>query len=498
MAKETREPAIAGETLPAVALRHALASLRDILAITDDRLRIVYVSPSVREVLGYADHEVIGLTLFDVVHPEDHAVLAALIEERFASRAGGTIMHRTLHADGGVRYLETMIHVVEQDGRLEGAAFIARDVTRRVHEEQRLARELAFRQALVELTNDLLAAVDARFFRHALERSVELVPDAQAGSLLLRRDDGLFAFEAAVGFDMAVLAGVSLSTTDLHRRHPPQVERVHIGSANRNLAPATVDRLERANRRGPIRIALSVPLVVDGSVHGYLNLDNFERADAFDAEDQAIAEAIAAQVSVALRRRLLERALEAERARFEYLAVRDPLTSLPNRRLFQHRLDQELASVRRRDRRFALLFLDLDGFKQVNDEFGHDAGDALLRAVAAALGGAVRAEDTLARLGGDEFGVLVTDVASASDAETVARKLLEALAAPLAAFATAAPLGASIGVAIGPDHGVDADGLLRAADRAMYAVKARGGHGVGVGEPADGAAAGWSRRPRAR
>lgn len=478
----------AREALPAMALRHVLASLCDILAITDERLRLVYVSPSVQGVLGYAHDELLGRTLFDVVHPEDHAMLRSLIGERFASRAGNTIRHRTIHADGSLRTFETMVHVVERDGRLESAAFIARDVTKRVLEEERLAHELAFRQALVELTNELLAAsLDAGFYRHALERTVALVPDAQAGSLMLRREDGLFAFEAAVGFDLAALAELRLSDYELFRSQPSLVERLDVASFNDRIAADKLAHFEAAGRLDEIRVALSVPILVGDVVHGYLNLDNFERADAFDDHDRAIAEAIAAQVSVALRRRLLERALEAERARFEYLAVRDPLTGLPNRRLFHDRLEQELARVRRRGHRFALLFLDLDGFKQVNDLHGHDAGDALLRGVATALGAAVRVEDTVARLGGDEFGVLLADVSLAADAAAVARKLVAAAAGPMSAFATPEPLGVSAGVAICPDHGVDADGLLRAADRAMYVVKAAGGRGVAIADETGGA-----------
>jgi GGDEF domain-containing protein len=331
-----------------------------------------------------------------------------------------------------VRYLETMIDVLVDGGAFRGAVFSARDVTDRIEERQRLEREVAFRGALVEVTNELLAAsLDERFYQHALERTVALVPDAQGGSMLLLRADGSFGFEAAVEFDLDVLRSITLTGAELGRRDPPRVERLAVREYDGRLSDAKYRRFASAGRLDDIQVTLSVPMVVAGGVHGYLNLDNFEREDAFDHDDVAIAEAIAAQVSVALQRRMLEHDLQAERARYEQMASHDALTELPNRRLFQDRLQQALARARRRDRRVGVLFIDLDGFKQVNDRHGHDAGDAVLKAIGTLLANGVRAEDTVARLGGDEFGVLLADVNDAEDAASVGGKLLVALSTPV-------------------------------------------------------------------
>ncbi|MFU8889324.1 MAG: PAS domain S-box protein, partial [Trueperaceae bacterium] len=191
-------------------LRRALASLRDLLVIVDESMRIVYVSPSVGAVMGHAPERLMGRTLRDVVHPDEHPYLEQLIAERFASRAGGVIVHRSPHADGGYRYLETMVQTLEDGGRYVGAAFSARDVSQRIAEQRRLEREVAFRGALVALTNELLGSmVDARFYQHALERAVEIVPDAQAGSILLSLGEGRFCFEAAVGYDLEALRQIT-------------------------------------------------------------------------------------------------------------------------------------------------------------------------------------------------------------------------------------------------------------------------------------------------
>ena len=468
------EPTMAG-----AALGRALASLRDVLFVTDEDLRFSYVSPSAEAVLGYRVDELLGRTPLVLLHPDDHEVARRLMAERFAGRVGTTITHRSLHADGRVLFLETSVDVLSEGDAFRGAVFGSRDVTERIEERQRLERAVALRGALVEVTNELLASpLDARFFPYALERTIALVPDAQGGSMLLLRDDGSYGFEAAVGYDLEALRTITLTPAELRRRDPPRAERLAMRRNDGRLSEAKFARFVEVGRLDGIRMTLSVPMLVGGRVHGYLNLDNFQRDDAFDDEDVAIAEAIAAQVSVALQRRMLEQDLQAERERYERMASHDALTGLPNRRLFQDRLQQALAHARRRDRRVGVLIIDLDGFKLVNDRHGHEVGDALLQAVGGLLTTGIRSEDTVARLGGDEFGVVLADVNDAEDAAAVGGKLLHAISRPQSAAGAWVRLGASVGVAVFPDHGIDPDGVMRAADDAMYRVKEDGKDGV--------------------
>ena len=171
----------------------------------------------------------------------------------------------------------------------------------------------------------------------------------------------------------------------------------------------------------------------------------------------------------------LARALRhgVERARRERTlaqqALLDPLTALPNRTLFADRLRQALHRLGRTQTCLAVMFLDLDGFKEVNDTRGHAAGDDLLRDVAETLREVVRGGDTAARIGGDEFVVLAEDVAGVDDARAIAERLLEQL-----------PVGASLGVALAGDGDVAPDTLVKDADAAMYAVKRRGGGSVEI------------------
>jgi diguanylate cyclase (GGDEF)-like protein/PAS domain S-box-containing protein len=160
-----------------------------------------------------------------------------------------------------------------------------------------------------------------------------------------------------------------------------------------------------------------------------------------------------------------------------YLAYHDPLTGLPNRLLVEQELDLALARARRAGGAAALMFVDLDDFKEVNDRLGHAAGDRLLTAVAGRLRGVLRSSDVLARQGGDEFLVLIADLGdeAALAAESVGAKLLDALRDPFVVGGTEVRTGASIGVSLFPVDGTDTEALMRHADAAMYEAKAAGG-----------------------
>jgi diguanylate cyclase (GGDEF)-like protein/PAS domain S-box-containing protein len=159
--------------------------------------------------------------------------------------------------------------------------------------------------------------------------------------------------------------------------------------------------------------------------------------------------------------------------RIQRMAHHDGLTGLPNRLLFNDRLNQALTLARRDASGFALLYLDLDKFKPVNDTLGHAVGDELLKSAAARIRRQVRESDTVARVGGDEFSVILSDIARREDAAIVAEKIVAALAAPfeLGTPRQSIEIGTSIGIAVYPAHARDAEALVRAADAAMYRAK---------------------------
>jgi len=173
----------------------------------------------------------------------------------------------------------------------------------------------------------------------------------------------------------------------------------------------------------------------------------------------------------------LEKEIEAHKAtvkRLDQMAHHDVLTNLPNRALFATLLDKSLAISRRNEQQLALMFLDLDGFKQINDTAGHDAGDQLLVDTAERLVRCVRASDTVARFAGDEFIVLLNEIRSKDDARFVANKILELIGQPFHIKESELQVGASIGISLFPSDGDDMISLLKNADTAMYRAKEKG------------------------
>ncbi|ATE60203.1 GGDEF domain-containing protein [Thauera sinica] len=170
-----------------------------------------------------------------------------------------------------------------------------------------------------------------------------------------------------------------------------------------------------------------------------------------------------------IRQQLAE--LHESRLELEHLAQHDTLTGLPNRALFDDRVNVAVATARREDARFALLFIDLDRFKPINDNLGHAAGDLVLRGVAGRILDIIRESDTAARIGGDEFVILLRNVHGREDAASVAQKLAHAIGQPFEAGGRTVSVSASVGIALYPEDGTDVTTLSKHADRAMYRAK---------------------------
>jgi len=163
--------------------------------------------------------------------------------------------------------------------------------------------------------------------------------------------------------------------------------------------------------------------------------------------------------------------------RLSYLATHDPLTGLPNRILFNDRLSLELAHAQRSGKKLAVMGLDLDHFKDINDSWGHNVGDEILKTVGRRLPGFLRKSDSIARMGGDEFLILLPEIDEAEDAHEIALKILNVFKEPFIVGARELYTTTSIGFAIYPDDGTDPDMLMKNADRAMYSVKEQGRNG---------------------
>lgn len=343
-------------------------------------------------------------------------------------------------------------------------ALRASESTSRVQAQQQ--REVAsFGQlALGGADTDALQAEAVRLVSRTL--SVEI-----AGVLKLMPERGGLLISAAVGLPpeavgKATLPGDSGSQSGY---------TLATGSPTIVVDWETEDRFERTpflTELGlPTRSGAMMPIKGKGGPYGVFVVQSLNLRE-FTAEDVSFLQAIANILANAIERRVVE-----ERNRHE--ALQDPLTALPNRSLFLDRLGHALAQARRRRASVAVLFLDLDQFKLVNDSLGHAAGDELLAAVAPRIEQAVRPSDTVARFGGDEFAVLAEDIASEHDAIRVAERIAAGLCQPFVLRRRQHFVSASIGISIGAG-GETPGALMRDADAALYQAKERGRGGYEI------------------
>ena len=232
-----------------------------------------------------------------------------------------------------------------------------------------------------------------------------------------------------------------------------------------------------------LKDAMAVPLRGDSGVEGMMIVANrLGEVSTFDGDDLRLFETLANHANVALENGRLVDRLRHEASEKEHQALHDSLTGLPNRRLFHRRVKDALGQAGREGPGVAVMLMDLDRFKEINDTLGHEVGDLVLRDVGARLKRKLRGRGTIARLGGDEFAILLPDVIATDEALEEAHELLRALDAPFNTQELSIDVDASIGLALSPMHGDEAASLLQHADVAMYTAKQRHG-GVEVYEP---------------
>jgi diguanylate cyclase (GGDEF)-like protein len=262
--------------------------------------------------------------------------------------------------------------------------------------------------------------------------------------------DSKVSAEAVAGKGLTEVLGQSEHVKDLVDQSAQE-----LSSVNTELA----QEMEQTREPPGVRTALKKTQAVEDKVQDAA--DKLSRVNnALEAEVNA-RHALEAQLATVTQ--------DEQAAR--HAAMHDPLTGLPNRTLLENRLEHGLAQAKRHDRTLAVLFLDLDGFKQINDAHGHDVGDALLKIVADRLREHARDDDTVSRFGGDEFVYLLTEIDGDQDAALVAQKIADAIQLPCQLSIGVLVIKPSIGIAIYPKDGETASALIKSADTAMYTAK---------------------------
>ncbi|MDQ3160997.1 MAG: diguanylate cyclase, partial [Pseudomonadota bacterium] len=423
------------------------------LTWSDELCRIYGVPPATH----YPTYE----DFLDRTHPEDRAGLEALVTQAMLDRKPFSGESRIVRPDGEVRTIFGQSEVLVDDrGSLTGMAGACLDITLRKQEEQlEQDRSLILEQVA---QNRPLQEILSR-----IARMLEIqIPGSRISVLLLK--DGRLCTGAAPHLPQAysdLLDGLPIGPvagscgTAMFRRETVIVEDIATD-------PLWDGYRELALPHG-LRACWSMPIPSNrGDVLGSFAVyrDQPSRPSTRDLEFMGMATRLAA---VAIEHRLLTDQLEHQ-------AHHDALTGLPNRLLFQDRLNQALAQAERKKLQVAVLYMDLDRFKNINDMLGHASGDELLRQACHRLQACIRKTDTLARLGGDEFTVVLSELNDPQHAMRVATKLIDAMRAPFQMDQHELFVTLSLGISIYPDDGLDSETLMANADAAMYRAKETG------------------------
>jgi diguanylate cyclase (GGDEF)-like protein/PAS domain S-box-containing protein len=415
--------------------------LLDAICMVDANGKFVFVSAACERIFGYTQDEMIGRVMIDMVAPQDRTRTLDAAKAVMDGNPQPHFENRYIRKDG------TLVDIMwtagwSQADRLRVA--VARDVTALKRAEARQAALFAISEA-AHAADDLGA-----LFPRIHDIINGLLPAPRMGIALRDEASGQLEFAYYVN----VVSGPAAPAAVAHA----MCEVVMLLAKPLLVSPnAPFDTAEGVTSDHWIGVPLGA--------RGVLLLQSDAGHAGYDESDRDLLVFVSAQIAMAIQRKQMHASLQ-------FLAEHDELTRLPNRRLFGDRLQTAFARAQRQQSHLSLLFIDLNKFKQVNDQYGHASGDVLLREVAARLKSCVRESDTVARIGGDEFVVLLENIAQADNAALVQDKIHQVLTLPIGLHGgRSVHITASIGMAHYPEHGSDIGQLIRHADQAMYASK---------------------------
>ncbi len=421
----------------------------DMICAVDVDGNYVYVSAASEKLLGYTPDEMLGRNMLEFMHPDDRERTLAHVQKVMEGKQQNDFENRYIHKDGRVINIMWSANWSEEDGiRLA----IARDVTA-------LKQATRRQEAMYEISEAARSSKDLPTLLREAYRTVEkLLPGERF--IVALTEPGTNRVWFPFFYDHGERVQEPIELHDGMRLS--EVIRSRKGIiANCDHSSCEVTELPFGHRT---RDWIGAPMELPSGIMGAVVMQRKAVAYGYSEEDLDLLQFVATQLAATIERKKQEDQLLHQ-------AHHDALTNLPNRPLFHDRVEMSLSRARRDKEMLAILYLDLHDFKDVNDELGHAAGDAVLVETAQRLVAALRESDTVARWGGDEFTALINNIHGRGDIEIVTAKLRKAIAEPLMIDGETLSLGVDIGGALFPEDGKDVEALLEVADTDMYNSK---------------------------
>lgn len=452
----------------------------DLIAVLDQEQLVTYVSPAVHDLLGFDPSIILGKNALLAFHPDDLAHATEVLTELAPGQTSDLNLIRVLHRSGSWRWVEARAVNLTEDPTIEGTVINCRDVSERVAAETLLLATNNQQNAVARLGRDALVVPDIHTLITNAANLIQTTLDVPSCSAFLF-DAGEVTERVDVGAFEAISPSAILIDVCRNARRPVQY-RVVCDQPTSTIGPntemLTLDATSNAARNGvdstdePICTVLIVRVVDREHLIGAI-ATRATPGRPFTQSEADFVETMAGTLGLSIARRRAE-------ADASHQALHDTLTTLPNRSLFVDRLTQAITRLDRSDHQIAVLFLDIDHFKVINDSLGHSTGDLILSEVAQRLNMIVRPSDTVARFGGDEFTVLLDPLNGQEEASQIAERIRAEVARPIHVGQSDLQPTISVGVAMTKQPDADPESLLRDADVAMYQAKEGGRNTVAL------------------
>jgi diguanylate cyclase (GGDEF)-like protein/PAS domain S-box-containing protein len=466
--------------------RTLVENSNDIIFSVDMHGNVTYVSPALERLSTYSSEDILGKSFVDLIHPDDMDVLLSKMEKLLRGEASSWEFR--INNGMGYRFTRTLTRPIFKGGELTGMTGVLIDITERKEQEEALMkayeqqavwikdleqrnREITLMAEMGEQLQSCIALDE--IYKLAVQYLGKLLPD-ESGILFIL-NESVAIYESVASWRGPLCSDLIFAPDDCWSLRRG---RAHIVDSETN--PVICRHISQTQPR----CYMEVPLMAQGKAIGllYIQGDQYvpgkdgSRKAYFSEQKQIMAGNVARQLAMAIANMKLQEALR-------YQATRDPLTGLFNRRYMEQSLEKELHLAHRHQTTFGVMIIDLDHFKNFNDIFGHEAGDCVLRDIAAFLQKNVRVEDIVCRYGGEEFFIILPHATL-----EITRNRAEMLRQGVQNIYMQqngrglGPVTISLGVAIYPEHGATADDLSRVADLALYHAKQSGRNCTIVGK----------------
>lgn len=445
-------------------------------------------NPMLAKIYGYDSPQELMATLTDIKHqlyvdPTRREAFMRLLQQTDAVWGFESQVYRK---DGSIIWISENARTIRDEaGQVLGYEGTVEDITERKLVEEELYKRDALLRGVAEATNHLLIEPD---YTAAIVNALAVLGETVNVDRVYLYQNHPHPETGEVAMSMRyewTRPSVQPSITQPHWQNQPYsafgllrwYDALSTGNSVSGIArelPAPEQTLLRFDQ---VLSFLLVPILINEQFWGFIGFDDCHSERRWSRNEETLLVAMAASIGGALKRQQAE-------ATIRHQAFHDLLTGLPNRTLFHDRMAQALGTAQRQNTLLAVMFLDLDHFKTINDTLGHAIGDQLLQAVAHRITACLRSGDTIARWGGDEFTILLPQISCVEDAAKTARRLIDTLKLAFHLEAHELYISSSIGIALFPVDGEDAQTLLKHADAALYRVKEQGRNGFQIYTPA--------------